>query len=178
MCELAEYFRALIAQVLNLPCNSIIGVRTHRAIRYWPYTLLLNGIVRKCFTKAMLAKPHSLWYSVLESDHVVLPVTYMITDDHASDSIAQIERVKVHIEGIDQARAVVINDDRAACGSFCFAGAIRLNSVQPWRVDGNVDIRREINCAIGGVQIVEIVQSERIWSAGHNREVYFWLSII
>jgi hypothetical protein len=56
------------------PLNSIIGVSSLTRVSDWSAIDLQDGIISECLAAGVLAVPQSLWLTILETDHVVLPV--------------------------------------------------------------------------------------------------------
>ena len=90
---------------------------------------LLQGSISERFTEAVLAEPHRLRYSILKSDHVVLPVSHMVPNYLAENGVAEIEGIEVHVEGIYQPRTVIIYDDGTAIGTACLSSAVGLDTI-------------------------------------------------
>ena len=62
----------------------------------------------------MLTVPYSRRLAVLEPNHVVLPVSNMITKFVEEYGIAEIIGIEVHIESVNEAGAMVVYDYRTA----------------------------------------------------------------
>ena len=56
------------------PLNGIVGVGSLARIGDWSTIDLQDGIISECLAAGVLAVPQSLWLTILESNHVVLPV--------------------------------------------------------------------------------------------------------
>lgn len=65
------------------------------------------------------------------ANHVVLPVSHVITNLLTEDGIPLIVRVEVHVVGIDIARTLVIHNDCRACRPVGLTISVWLHSSEP-----------------------------------------------
>ena len=144
----------------------------------YPYSLLVQSIVRESLTFRMLAVPHRLRHSVLESNHIVLPVANMIADVEPEVYAAKVVRVEVHVEGIDQAVSVIIDDDGGGNGVASLARAIWRHPEKPLRVLFDVVVGcQEHFLASEVVQTVQVVEGQGIRGTADSRKVDLRLGI-
>ena len=102
----------------------------------------------------------------------------MIIDSLVQDDSAPVEGVEVHVERVNEATTVVIDNDSNASSSFCLSATVRLDAVEPSRVGGNINIRGEVDFGtINGIQSIKIVKCQWVWVVDYGIEVDFWLGI-
>lgn len=178
------------------PLDCIIGMRTITRICHWPQSLLFQAAVREGLPKAVLTKPYLAWHSILEANHIVLPILHekvspgyakelgrgtdadMIINVLLKHLTAPVECVKVHIESIDLAVSTIIHNDGCASSTVCLSSTIRLNTVEPCRVRGNIIDRCEVDVfAPQSVQVVKLVECQGSWIAVYEIEVDLWLGV-
>ena len=83
-----------------------------------------------------------------------------------------IVRIEVHVERIDVPTSTVIDDDGASGRSNSFAAAIGFHARQPGWNGGHVIDRGQIDIGpVVGVELVKVVQRQRIWCSIDNDEV-------
>ena len=56
-----------------------------------------------------------------------------------------IKGIEVHVESVNKAFAMIVDNYCNASSSVCFPGAVRLDAIQPDRICSNVIERREVN---------------------------------
>ena len=108
------------------------------AVDYRPLALLLDTVIRESFTIPMLTEPDGLRHPIQEADHVVFPIPDVVADFLPQYRVPLVVRIEVHVECINVACTMVVDDDRAASGSVCFASAVRLEAVEPGRIGSDV----------------------------------------
>ena len=85
--------------------------------------------------------------------------------------------IEMHVEGINVASAMIVDNDSAANGSLSFAVGVRLHTLEPCWIGSHVCDRGKIHIRpVISVQLVEIIQSECVW----YRDVYkvdLWFGI-
>lgn len=110
-----------------------------------PNALFFNCGIRERFTISVLAVPDSLRHSILEANHVMLPVPNVIPDFLTENRWALVVCVKIHIECVNVATSVVVDDNCGADCSICLASAIRFDTIKPRRIFGYIIDGGEIN---------------------------------
>ena len=140
-------------------------MRALGAVRNWPLPVLFDGVVGKSLSVRMLAVPDRLRESVAETNHVVLPVANVIPKLLPKNRVSFVVGVKVEVEGINQARSMVIHDDGSADGSIRFATAVGRHASEPWWLLSDTLDRRQIYTrSTLCIQRIEIIQSQ--WADG------------
>lgn len=110
----------------------------------------------------MLAVPHSLRNSIAESNHIMLPITDVISKLLPENSIPFIVSIEVEVESVYNASSVVIDYDGRTNSSVGFAASIRGYTLEPGWVLSEVINRRQIDAASAqGVEGVEVVECQR-----------------
>ncbi len=87
--------------------------------------------------------------------------------------------VEVHIECIYFAIATIVDDDRKALGPDCIPGTVRLDSVEPGWMRGNIVIGCEVDAFPAFiVQGIEIIKVQRGWIAIHDGKINFRFGVV
>ena len=91
--------------------------------------VLFRHVEFERFAVGMLAVPDVLWQSVLEANHVMLPIANVVSDiQEVEIDPAEVERVEIHVKSIDQTISLVIHDYYTRHRSFGFSTAVRLHT--------------------------------------------------
>ena len=69
----------------------------------------------------------------------------MIIHILAEDNATPVERVKVHIESVDFAIPVIVDNDERTGSPLCFPCTVRLHSIKPRRICSDVNSRSKID---------------------------------
>lgn len=108
----------------------------------------------------MLAEPNNLRNSVKEPDHVMFPVPDMIANLLAEYGGSLVVRIEVHVEGINIACTMIVDNDGAAGRSLRPPSFVRLDTVKPGRISSDVVDGGQVNgIPSEGVERIEVVQS-------------------
>lgn len=100
----------------------------------------------------MLTQPDGNRRAVGETHHRVFPVADVVAEDLSVDRKTLVEGVEVHVEGVEEAVAVVREDDGAGCGVGCCVGCgVGSHAIEPGGVGGDVVFGGEVEGAGGGV---------------------------
>lgn len=141
--------------------NGVIGVTSYGRVCDGPYVLLLYGFVGECLPVVVLTKPYGLGLSILEANHVVLPVANVIAEFSEEDRAALVVGVEVHVEGVNCTIATVVDDDGRAGDVVGLARGVRNDAGEPNRLCSHVDVRRQVYIpamiAIG-VEDIEVLE--------------------
>ena len=112
-------------------------------------------------TYIVLTEPDRDGQTVLKSNHTVLPIANMITQNGPKYSLAQVESVEIHVISIDKTIAMVIDDNSARLRVHRLAGhEIRQDAIQPGRIGSHIVFRREVERAI--IEMIEIAAAQDI----------------
>ena len=111
----------------TVPCSCISCMRTIGTITHGSQSSFLNHLVAKCLAIRMLClnlvalmlkrysthltEPDCLRCTILESNHSVFPISYMITKILLQYGRAIIVGVEVHIEGVNATVPTIVHDD-------------------------------------------------------------------
>lgn len=163
----------------DVPANSVVGMTAIRGVRVGSdsSSVFLQAGIRERFTVVVLREPHVGRLAVLEAHHRVLPVADVVADQLTQHGRAVVEGVEVHVEGIDLAIPLVVDDDGCRFGA---AGAgVGLHAFEIGGVGGWVDVGGEIEVAAvegakGGVQVVKCKRRLR---GGDGDVVDLWLGV-
>lgn len=117
----------------------------------WSNTLLLNSVICERLTIGVLAIPERLRNSILESNHVVLPIANVIPNLLAKISWAFIKSVEVHVKHVGVAISFVIDDDCSADGTRCPSRTVWFDPFQPSRIPCDIVHRCEPDVGAGNV---------------------------
>jgi len=91
-----------------------------------------------------------------------LHVAEVITEFFFEDGLALIVGIEVEVEGVDDAGALVVDDDAARDCAISLAVRVWADSFQPWWVLGVVVVSGEVHILFGAVvQSVEVFQRQR-----------------
>ena len=90
-----------------------------------------------------------------------LPVAEVVTEFFAEDGLPLIVGVEIEVEGVDDAGALVIDDNAAGYCAVSLAVRVWADSFQPWWVIGVVVVGKEHILFVAVVQSVEIFQRQR-----------------
>lgn len=132
---------------------------TFGTVSDWPNTLLLNSVVGERLTIGMLAIPERLGLSILESNHIMLPVANMIPNLLTKISWASIKSVEVHVEHVGVAISFFIYEDCSTHGPGCPSRTVWFDPFQPSRIPGNIVHRCEPDVSASNViERREIIQ--------------------
>lgn len=135
----------MYARIGSLPGGGITSMRPLGTVYDRPNPLFLKCGICKRFTISVLAVPDSLRHSILEPDHVVLPIPNMISNFLAQNRGALVVCVKVQVECVDIAASVIIDDNRGADCSVGLASTIRLDTFKPRRIGSDIVEGGEVN---------------------------------
>ena len=141
-------------------------MRSCSAIGHWSNPNLFDGLICECFAKGMLAIPNGLGDTLHEADHVVLPVSDMITNLHAKNDVPLVVGIEVHIERIHRTVPMIVDNDRATRDSVRLALTIGDNTVQPRRVLADIVLGSQPDFRRLAIQAIKVVQGQRIWCVG------------
>ena len=141
-------------------------MRSYSAVGHWSNPNLFDSFICECFAKGMLAVPHGLWNTLHEADHVMLPVSDMITDLPAENGIPLVVGIEVHVERVHRTVPMVVDDDRATRDSVRLARTIGNHTLQPRRVLADVVLGSQPDFRRLAVQRIKVVQGERVWCVG------------
>lgn len=83
--------------------------------------MFLSCAVGECLPVSVLAVPYYLWCAIHKTNHVVFPVSNMISKFLAQHCVALVVGVEIHVECINEARAVVVHDYGAGDGVVGFS---------------------------------------------------------
>jgi len=85
----------------------------------------------------------------------------MITEFFSEDGLALIVSIEVEVEGVDDASALVVNDDAAGYCAISLAVRVWADSFQPWWILGVVIVSGEVHILFEAVvQSVEVFQCQ------------------
>lgn len=160
----------------RLPRGGIDSVRSLGTECYRSDPFFVDSIVGEGFTIGMLTVPNGFRQSVLKSNHVVLPISNVISDFLEKIGWALIISVKVYVECINLAAAMIINDDSSANSSGRLARVVWLYPFEPRRIFSHIVHRSEGN--IGASECVQrgkIVKAQRTLEALNCSEIGLWL---
>lgn len=135
-----------------------------RGPAYPPAGLVDGGPVER-LAVVVLGIPHRAGGAIGEADHVVLPVADVVAELVAEDGVALVVGVEVHVEGVDGAVALVVDDDGAGGVGAGAAAGVGLDAVEVGRVFAEVGGGGEVDVGAvggvgGGVQLVEVGEGE------------------
>ena len=142
----------------------------------WSDTPLLNSVIGECLTIGMLAIPERLRLSILESNHVVLPIANVIPNHLAKIGWASIKSVEVHVEHVGVAVSFLIYDYCSADRSRSPSRTVWLDPFEPSRIRGDIVHRCEPD--VGASNIIErreIIEGQRALSSLNCCKFTLWL---
>ncbi|KAB8356361.1 hypothetical protein FH972_023945 [Carpinus fangiana] len=108
------------------------------------------GTPQESFTVGVLRIPYFLRHTILEANHVVLPIKSQIKLQQDQLQQQRTEenkdvRVEVHIKRIDGAIPAVMGDDGGRHGAFSLALGVGLDTLQPSRVLSDIVVAGQVD---------------------------------
>ena len=114
-------------RVIVRPGGGVVGVGAVGGVRHQAVALFgeAGGVPVEGLAVGVLAVPGGRGRAVDEADHVVFPVADVVAKFLREHDVAAVVRVEVHVEGVDSAILVVVDDDGARDGVLRGAAAVR-----------------------------------------------------
>lgn len=115
--------------VVVLSGYGIVRMTPFRGIGDGSDTFFLHSVVCECFPVAMLTVPYSSGFPIFETDHIVFPVSDVIAEFLKENGVAEVVGIEVHVEGIDETGAMVVDYYCTACCALRLSGGVRDSSI-------------------------------------------------